>query len=165
MQMNQPLKRIETRWHECIKRTPDYAASNLFEQWRDRVVKTILAGFRRPDMAHVPPEYVELQLTVDSQSLEHLWVRSMCRDGDEMDLGRVRHLMDIMLTERSSMRLSSVEYEEWLDDLLKFLNADSHDGSVRKESFLTLFGLWFSSRLWFIPRNRSPIERILLTWE
>ena len=129
------------------------------------MVKTILAGFRRPDIAHVPPEYVELQLTVDSQSLEHLWVRSMCRDGEEMDLGQVRHLMDIMLTERSSMRLSSVEYEEWLEELLKFLNADPHDGSVRKESFLTLFGLWFSSRLWFIPRNRSPIERILLSWE
>ena len=163
--MDVSVPQINAMWFTAIGGLPNYTGSGWFEVWRDRVITSVITGFRKSDIVHVPSEYIGLKLGVDSQSIEHLWIKSVGSDGFVMDLGQVRSLLDMLLVERSSMRVSSSEYSEWLMELLKLLNADEETGSVRKEKFQKLFGLWWSSRLWFIPRKRSMIEEILLAWD
>ena len=165
MKADPSFSELEAKWIAATQSIPGYTASDWFEAWKTLVSQSLHTRFRRKDIFQIPSECIELHFGADPASLEHLWIRTLGHDGDSMNLGRSRRLLDVLLLERSLMRLSSEEYSEWLKEFLNLLCADQETGSVSKNNFLRLFALWYSSRIWFIPSRRTPIEEILHSWE
>lgn len=136
----------------------------LLESWKTNTIQSAVLTFAREDVEDVPLEYMELYLNIDASSLEHLWIKIMRKDCDNMDIAHIRLLVETLLTDRCQVKLSPTDYSNWVGELVLLLNGDETTGSVSKKSFLKLFGLWYCSRLWFVPVRRSPVGHILNAW-
>jgi hypothetical protein len=73
--MDVSVPQINAMWFTAIAGFPNYTGSGWFDVWKDRVIQSVITGFRRSDIFHVSSEYIGLKLGVDSLSIEHLWIK------------------------------------------------------------------------------------------
>ena len=108
---------------------------------------------------------MNLYMNVDPGSIHCLWLRILGTGENSMPLDRLRLLVETLLSERCEIRVSASDYSQWTGQLLMLVEADETTGVVSRHNFIELFPLWHSSRVWFIPRDLSPVENILKAWD
>ena len=155
---------IRDKWVETVKGIGDYRGTTLLRAWELQTCKTMVAVFPPHFMNNMPAEFMDVHLNVDYHSLEHLWVKTFHLNLRKMNLGQIRYLIDVFLTNHTQIRLNPAQYSDWIGELLLILNADEETGTVTKDNFLKLFPLWLSSRILNMVERRGAVHEIIFSW-
>ena len=151
-------------WKRNVSNLRTYRGNPLAGSWKSNTVQSAILTFGRESVDDIPVEYMELYLSSDQSSLEHLWIKVSRSDPESMDLARSRLMLETLLTERCQVKLAPADYNNWVGELVLLLDGDESTGTISRRMFCKLFPLWYVSRLWSIPVRRSPVGHIINGW-
>ena len=155
---------IREKWERVMGLSGISNDSLLFRDWYQELSHALLNMARVVKLDQIPSEVMNILLNVDQYSVEYLWMKVSRSTDQFMTLDRVRLLVETLLTEKCSIRITPTAYTKWLAQLLGLLEADEDRGIITRDAFLSRFAIWSCSRLWCIPIHRHPIEEIVFSW-
>ena len=136
-----------------------------YEEWTFDVARSLCCNFDRSSIDAIPLEYKNLFMNPARDSLKALWMKTSRSNSSHIGIGRIRQLVEFLVTSNCEYKISPKDYSKWISQLIIICDGDHSTGSLNFDMFIDRFHIWYASRAWKARRNLSPVDDVIQSWK